>query len=104
MKFYIYLLIIAILDLIGMMFAKYSSIKNNNTYIIIPIICFAITAFFISLMLKYQPTAVINMLWVTVSTILVAILSYFIFKESLTLMQISGILVALVGIIMIEWK
>lgn len=87
-----------------MMFAKYANIKNNNFYIIIPIVCFSIVAIFISIMTKYQPTAVINMLWVTVSTILVAILSFVIFKENLTMMQIGGILIALIGIIIIEWK
>jgi len=104
MKFYLYLLFVAILDLVGMLSAKYFSIKNNYCYLFIPVICFGVAAIFISLLLKFQATPVINMLWVTISTILVAIASYFLFKETLSTTQVLGMLIALIGVIMLEWK
>ncbi len=104
MKFYLYLFCVAILDLIGMLSAKYFSLKNNYSYIIIAVLCFAAAAVFISLLLRYQTTPIINMLWVSVSTVLVTIFSYFLFKETLSIIQVTGMFIALIGVIMLEWK
>ncbi len=104
MKLILYLAAIAVCDLIAIMSAKVWNIKGNNWYLAISILGFALTAVFFALALKYETTAVLNVLWVSISILLVTVFSYFFFKEPISLIQLIGFFVIIVGIILIEHK
>ncbi len=103
-KFYIYISLLAILDLIAIMSAKYWNVKGNLFYLLISIFCFALVAVFFALSLRYEGAVIVNIIWVALSTILVGIFGYLLFKETITPLQIVGIFVIILGIVLIEIK
>jgi len=104
MKLLIYLAAIAFFDLIAIMSAKFWNLKGNPWYMVISFFGFAMIGIFFSLSLKYETTAVLNVLWVAVSIILVTVFSYMLFKEPISLIQLIGFFVIIFGIILIEMK
>lgn len=54
--------------------------------------------------LKYQGIAIANIVWIAASAILVAIAGIFFFKENVTPIQITGIIILIIGLILINLK
>ena len=104
MKLLIYLILIAICDLLAIMSAKMWSLNGNIWYLIGSMFGFALTALFFALGLKYESTAILNIFWESLSIILVTIFGYIYFKESLSLTQLIGFFIILFGIILVEIK
>jgi len=43
-------------------------------------------------------------LWVSFSALLITVVGYFVFKENISLLQLAGMLIIIVGLAMINWK
>ena len=100
--FYIYISLIAIFDLAASMFAKLWAIKDNSIYLFLTVMCFWIAGYFFAKSLKFESLAVTNIIWIVLSIVIVSIVSYFVFNEKLSLIQIIWIFVVLFGMILIN--
>jgi len=104
MKFYLYILALATFDLAAIISIKFWHLKGNLGYLLAGMAGFAISAIFMGLSLKYEGVAIVNIIWMAVSTILVTLVGYYYFKEPIALHQLVGIAIVLIGLITVEWK
>ncbi len=103
-KFFFYIALINLLDLAGVLSAKFYSITKNPLLLALTAVLFGAAGFTFALSLKYEGIAITNVLWIAISVILVTIIGYFIFKEDIALIQIIGIIVITIGLILINLK
>ena len=102
--FLIYISLIAIFDLSGSMFGKMWALKDNPLYLFLTVICFWLAGFFFAKSLKFKDLAITNIIWIVLSIVIVSIVSYFVFQEKLSYIQIIGIFVVLVGMVLVNVK
>jgi len=100
--FVINIAIVVLLDLIAIVVAKYSSIYHNISLMFVTALFFAGAGFFYARSLQYEGMAIANIMWISISIILVTFLGYFFFKEHITPLQLAGIGVITIGLVMIE--
>jgi len=103
-KFYLLIAIIVIFDLLAVLAGKMWIITGKHFYIGLTSLGFAMAGFFFALSLKYEDVAIVNILWIALSIILVAMMGYFIFKEQLSAFNILGIVVIMAGVILLNIK
>ncbi len=101
-KFYLYIAIINTLDLLAIIAGKLWYLTGKPIYIVLCTFGFGLAGFFFALSLRYEGAAITNILWISISVILVAIVGYFIFKEHINLMQFFGIIAVLIGIVLLN--
>lgn len=101
-KFYIYIAIINVLDLLAVTSGKMWNITKNPFYLAGTILGFGLAGLFFALSLKYEGMAVTNVLWIAISVILVAIVGHYAFKEFITGWQFAGIGFVLLGIVFLN--
>ena len=101
--FYLYIIALSVFDLVAVTAIKLWHLKQNAVFLVIGMSSFAITAVFMGLSLKYEGLAIVNIIWVAISTILVTIIGYYFFKEPIALRQFIGIAVILIGLIIVQW-
>lgn len=101
-KFYIYIALINILDLLAILSGKMWSITHRPIYMVGCCLGFAGAGFFFALALKYEGSAVTNVLWIAISVALVTALGYFVFKEQITGWQFLGIATVLLGVVFLN--
>lgn len=102
--FILHIAIITLLDFAGVICAKFYSIDKNPLLLIATIVLFGGAGYVFAKSLKYEGMAITNVLWIALSVILVTIVGYFIFKEEITPLHLSGIGVILVGLILVNLK
>jgi len=102
--FFLYIATLAVFDLAAIILIKFWHLKGNIAYLLGGILSFAVTAFVMGLSLKYEGVAIVNILWVALSTILVTIVGYYFFKEPIALRQFIGIAIIIVGLIIVEYR
>ena len=100
--FIIYIAIITLLDIAGTLCAKFYSINKNPLLLISTILLFGSAGYVFAKSLKYEGMAITNVLWIALSVIFVTIVGYFVFKEEITTLQLSGIGIILVGLILVN--
>lgn len=101
-KFYIYIAIINTLDLLAVLAGKMWSITGKPIYMIGCTLGFAGAGFFFALALKYEGSAITNVLWIAISVALVTAMGYFLFKENITNWQFLGIGTVLLGVVFLN--
>ncbi len=77
---------------------------QNKLYTVIAVITYALSFVFLTLSLKSRPAAVANAIWASASTVLVALVGIFIFRERLTAVQMGSMLLTAIGLIGLNWK
>ncbi|MCD6109795.1 EamA family transporter [bacterium] len=102
--FIINIAIITLLDLSGTLCAKFYSINKNPLLLIATIMLFGSAGYVFAKSLKYEGMAITNILWIALSVVAVTILGYFIFKEEISNIQLTGIGVIIIGLILINLK
>ena len=102
--FFFHVAIISLLDLAGTLCAKFWSIHKTPWLLAATFILFGSAGFVFARSLRYEGMAITNVLWIAISVILVAILGYFTFKESIAPIQMVGIVVIAIGLILINLK
>ena len=84
-----------------------SALKSSEGFSkIIPssivIVCYGIAFYFLSLTLKTIPVGIAYAIWSGVGITLISIIGYFIYKQTLDLSAIIGILLIIAGVIVIN--
>jgi len=100
--FWLYFLATMIMDLSAMFFAKKFVLTNNYYWLVATIVGFMIMGLLMIAMMKFKDAAIVNILWSGGIAIGSVLLGYYYFHEKLTLMQLVGIAVVIVGIVFIE--
>lgn len=103
-KFYLLIATIVLFDLLAVLAGKMWIITGKPFYIGLTSIGFAIAGFFFALSLKYEDVAIVNIIWIALSIILVALMGYFIFKEQLSAIDILGITLIMAGVVLLNLK
>ncbi len=103
-KFYLLIGTIAFFDLVAIFAGKMSLVTGKPIYIALCSLGFAIAGYFFALSLHYDDVAIVNVLWIALSIILVAIMGHFAFGEQLTRLDILGMLVIMIGIIILNFR
>lgn len=103
-KFYLLIATIAFFDLLAVLAGKMSIITGKSFYIWLTVLGFGIAGYFFALTLKYEDVAIVNVIWIALSIILVALMGHFFFKEHLTSTDILGMAAVIVGVILLNLK
>lgn len=101
-KFYLFIVIIAVLDLFAEYSGKLWSMGGKPIYLALTVLGFGTAGFFFALSLKYEGVAIANILWIALTAILVTLMGYFVFKEALSVTNLIGIGVVILGVILIN--
>ena len=98
---YILLILTILFETAAVIYMKLSEGFHNKLQAAIAVIAYVLGFVFLTLALKHLPVGIANAIWAGASTVLVAVLGIFIFKEQLTIAQIiflSLIVIGLVGL------
>ncbi|MBU1992275.1 EamA family transporter [Patescibacteria group bacterium] len=95
---------ITVLDVVGSLCAKYWSVSKSPWLLAATFLTFGAAGVVFAYSLKYESMAITNVLWISVSIILITIIGYFLFKEAITPVQFVGIAVIIVGLVLINMK
>ena len=99
-----FITLVALLDIAGMVSAKYWSLSKNNWWLVLTVLTFSLAGIFFTLALRYQGLAITNILWTALATIGITSLGYFVFKEQISTLQFVGIGTILLGFILVNWQ
>ena len=102
--FFLHIAIITVLDVAGSLAAKYYSLGKNPLLLVATFLLFGGAGLVFAKSLKYEGMAITNVLWIAFSIIAVTIIGYLYFKESITGIQMAGIVVITLGLVMINLK
>lgn len=102
--FIAYIGAITLFDIAGVLCAKFYSINKHPLLLFATVIFFGCAGFLFAKSLKYEGMAITNVLWIALSIIAITILGYFIFKENITPIQLTGVGVIMIGLILINLK
>ena len=103
-KFYLLIATVAFFDLMAILAGKMSLITGNSFYIALCALGFGIAGYFFALTLKYEDVAIVNVLWIALSIILVALMGHFFFKEHLTSVDILGMAIVMFGVVILNLR
>ena len=103
-KFYLLIGAIALFDLLAIYAGKMSLVTGKAYYVVLCVLGFGIAGYFFTLSLKFEDVAIVNVLWIALSIILVAIMGHYVFSEQLSRLNILGMVVVLAGIIILNLK
>lgn len=103
-SFIAHIVIINLLDLAGVFSAKYYSLSKNPWLLLLTTLFFAGAGFFFARSLRFEDVAIVNVLWITLSVLLVTLVGHFVFKEIITVQQWIGIFVILFGLALVTLK
>lgn len=98
---YTFLILTILFETAAVICMKLSEGFHNKLQAVIAVIAYVLGFLFLTLALKHLPVGIANAIWAGASTVLVAVLGIFIFKEQLTIAQIiflSLIVIGLVGL------
>ena len=102
--FFYHIAAITILDIAGNLAAKYYMLGKNPLYLGLTFLLFGSAGFVFAKSLKYEGMAITNVLWVALSVIFVTLIGYLYFKENISALQMTGIVVIMIGLIMVNLK
>ncbi|MFA6918315.1 MAG: EamA family transporter [Candidatus Gracilibacteria bacterium] len=102
--FVFHIVLITIMDLTGILSAKYWSINKNPIFLMLTVLCFGCAGFVFARSLRYEGMAIMNIIWMALSIIFVTIAGYFIFKEEIAPIQIAGMVVITIGLVLVNLK
>jgi len=97
MNFLSWLAVITVLDIFAVLLARLFVAKGKEVYRIGSLVFFGFSAAVFVQLMEYESTAVVNLLWVSLSTIFIAIACYFFFGEKINRWQGLGMLLILGG-------
>jgi len=95
-------IILGIFDTTACLTAKFWVAGKGSWLFFLSVICFAIAGVFFAYSLKFNPVAIVNVLWVAASVIFVTLFGVLYFKESISAVQYIGLAMVVVGFILIN--
>lgn len=100
----IYVILIEIFDLFAVYFGKMYSITNKWFFVLLCSLAWAVSGVFFCLSLKYEGMAIVNILWIAVSTIAATSLGVLYFKENISALQYAAMGIIVIGIVVLFYK
>jgi small multidrug resistance pump len=100
---YLFLLLTIITETAAVLFMKSSDGFHQKTYSVIAVVAYMLSFIFLTLALKRMPVGTANAIWAGTSTLLVAILGVYIFKESLNARQMFFLALIVIGLVGLQW-
>ena len=101
-KFYLLILIIALLDLFAEYSAKIWTMNGKSIHLALTVLGFGAAGYFFALSLKYEGVAIANVLWIAVTIVLVTLMGHFVFKEHLSAINLAGMALIILGIVLVN--
>lgn len=103
-EFYILIAIVSFLDLLAEYMGKNWALAGRPVYLWATCALFAVAGYFFAHSLKFHGVAIANILWIALTAILITLMGYFVFKEHLSMTNIVGMVVILIGVILVNLK
>ncbi|MFZ2190038.1 MAG: SMR family transporter [Candidatus Magasanikiibacteriota bacterium] len=86
----------------GDVFLKYWSLKDKWWLFVLAMLLYLFGIALLGLTFKYRNFAVANMIMVTVNALTLVLVSWFYFKERISLMGLIGIILGLISVTLLE--
>ena len=99
---YLYLVLAIILEVIGSSFMKASDGFTKVLPSVIVVVAYLICFYLLSLTLKFFPLGVVYAIWGGLGIVLTAIVSVTVFKQSMDLPAIIGVVMIVVGVLVMN--
>lgn len=96
---YLFLLLTIVSETAAVIYMKLSNGFQHKLNATIAVIAYIVGFIFLTLALKQLPVGIANAIWAGASTILVAILGIYLFKEQLTTLQWISLLLIVAGLV-----
>lgn len=96
---YIYLVLTILAETAAVICMKMADGFRNKTYSVLAVVAYIGGFVFLTLCLKQMPVGIANAIWAGASTVLVALLGVWLFKENLSTIQIISMLLIVIGLI-----
>lgn len=102
---YILALIMACIDVVMMGMLKLENINVLRGAWILPLAMaiYSLQAMVFRTGLPYEGIAVLNIMWNTLSILIISLMGLFFFEEKLSPINVLGMILSIVGIILIKW-
>jgi len=100
--FIVYVTIVALLDAVAIISAKYWQITKQPAYVVLTVASFALAGFFFARSLQYEGMAITNIIWMALSTLCITSVGYFFFRETITTLQFVGIATIVTGLVLVN--
>lgn len=97
-------LILGVFDTTACLAAKFWAAGRGSWLFFLSVASFAIAGVFFAYSLKFNPVAIVNVLWVAVSVVFVTVFGVVYFKENLSIAQYVGLVLVVLGFILINLK
>lgn len=104
MKLAFYIFLLSAIDICAISTSKQWQVSGKIYWLIVSMILFATMPIVFAQATRLEASAIVNATWVAASSILIAVSGYFIFKETLSITQIIGLLVIVTGLVLMEFK
>lgn len=99
---YLFLALAILLEVIGSGFLKASNGFTKTVPVVVLVIAYLGSFYFLSQALKYFPLGVVYAVWAGLGIVLTALVSVFVFKQTLDLPAIIGIVLILAGVVVMN--
>ena len=96
---YLFLALTIISETAAVIYMKLSYGFQNKLNAAIAILAYVFGFIFLTLALKYLPVGIANAIWAGASTVLVAVLGVYLFKEQLTTIQLISLVLIVLGLV-----
>jgi len=103
-SFAFYIIVLLVFDTVGVISAKFWSINKNPLFLFLTMVFFALAGFSFAYSMKFKGLAIANIFWTSLAVIITTVVSYFLFKEEITIIQFIGIAVIIVGLTLVSLK
>lgn len=102
--FYFWILIIfaILIDTVGDISSKFAAVKNKNIYLIVAISLYILSTFIWAISLRHNDLSKATVIFNTLNVIAVVFAGVLIFKESLTTLNIVGIVLGIISVVLLS--
>lgn len=97
MTFAVLLILLTLFDIIAVISARYHVEKKRQAFRWISFLFFGLSVWIAMQMMEFRSTAIVNLLWVSLSTVFITITCYFLFGERINRWQGLGMILIMVG-------
>lgn len=108
MSRYMYVILLILITTIVEAYSQYNLKMYNNYktgyYFLIGALGYLIIAGLLTYSYNFGKMGIINVIWNIGSTILILLIGYFYFSEKLTTLQLFGVILAIVGLILMNFN
>ena len=95
------ILLITVIDVIGWYCIKKYHLTGKIHFFLVTLTGYVLIAFLLLQVLKYEGIGMTNMIWNIMSTIIVLLIGYYIYKEQINNLQLTGILLGMLSILIL---